>query len=159
MQQEKQGGYLGAIVGYPEAHVRMAHLALPGSAHRLELFEYLEPRSAPRTTEPRDVGVTHVCLTVDDLPEPLRSPAGVRRLLVPEPAGGGGHRRQSRRLGPVPQGSRRHPRRAVPASASRVSMLREAASAPPSSLTIARIETVPIRVPLAPRRTAAAGTR
>jgi catechol 2,3-dioxygenase-like lactoylglutathione lyase family enzyme len=67
MQQEKQGGYLGAIVGYPDAHVRMAHLALPGSAHRIELFEYLEPRSAPRTTEPRDVGVTHVCLTVDDL--------------------------------------------------------------------------------------------
>jgi catechol 2,3-dioxygenase-like lactoylglutathione lyase family enzyme len=67
MQQEKQGGYLGAIVGYPEAHVRMAHLALPGSAHRIELFEYLEPRSAPRTTEPRDVGVTHVCLTVTDL--------------------------------------------------------------------------------------------
>jgi catechol 2,3-dioxygenase-like lactoylglutathione lyase family enzyme len=67
MQQEKQGGYLGAIVGYPEAHVRMAHLALPGSAHRIELFQYLEPASARRTTEPRDVGVTHVCLVVDDL--------------------------------------------------------------------------------------------
>ena len=25
--QEKQGGYLAAIVGYPDAHVRMAHLA------------------------------------------------------------------------------------------------------------------------------------
>ena len=53
MQQEKRGGYLGAIVGYLDAHVRMAHLALPGSDHRIELFEYLEPRSAVRTTEPR----------------------------------------------------------------------------------------------------------
>jgi catechol 2,3-dioxygenase-like lactoylglutathione lyase family enzyme len=67
LTQEKQGGYLGAIVGYPDAHVRMAHLELPGSPHRIELFEYLVPRSAPRTTEPRDVGVTHVCLVVDDL--------------------------------------------------------------------------------------------
>jgi catechol 2,3-dioxygenase-like lactoylglutathione lyase family enzyme len=67
LEQEKRGGYLGAIVGYPDAHVRMAHLALPGSDHRIELFEYLEPPSAARTTEPRDVGVTHVCLLVDDL--------------------------------------------------------------------------------------------
>jgi catechol 2,3-dioxygenase-like lactoylglutathione lyase family enzyme len=67
MQQEKQGGYLGSIVGYPEAHVLMAHLALPGSAHRIELFQYLEPASAQRTTEPRDVGVTHVCLIVEDI--------------------------------------------------------------------------------------------
>src|SRR5580692_8239381 len=28
--QEKQGGYLAAIVGYPDAHVRMAHLRAPG---------------------------------------------------------------------------------------------------------------------------------
>jgi catechol 2,3-dioxygenase-like lactoylglutathione lyase family enzyme len=47
----------------------MAHLALPGSSHRIELFEYVEPRSEARTTEPRDVGVTHFCLVVDDLAE------------------------------------------------------------------------------------------
>ena len=29
-QQEKKGGYLAAIVGYPDADVRMAHLDLPG---------------------------------------------------------------------------------------------------------------------------------
>ena len=28
MTQEKQGGYLGAIVGYPDVHVRMAHVEL-----------------------------------------------------------------------------------------------------------------------------------
>jgi catechol 2,3-dioxygenase-like lactoylglutathione lyase family enzyme len=40
-EQEKQGGYLAAIVGYPEAHVRMAHLAFPGDGHRVELFQYV----------------------------------------------------------------------------------------------------------------------
>ena len=42
-QQEKQGGYLGAIVGYPDAHVKQAHLRVPGSEHVVELFEYVAP--------------------------------------------------------------------------------------------------------------------
>jgi len=66
-EQEKQGGYLAAIVGYPGAHVRMAHLAFPGDAHRLELFEYVSPEPRGEPGEPRDVGITHVCLRVDDI--------------------------------------------------------------------------------------------
>ncbi len=65
-QQEKKGGYLAAIVGYPDADVRMAHLQLPGVGPRLELFEYRTPRSAPRDLEPRNVGNAHVCFVVDD---------------------------------------------------------------------------------------------
>ena len=42
-EQEKRGGYLAAIVGYPDAHVRMAHLRFPGDVHRVELFEYVDP--------------------------------------------------------------------------------------------------------------------
>ena len=67
MEQEKRGGYLAAIVGYEGAHVRMAHLAFPGDGHRLELFEYVEPPPRGGAGEPRDVGVTHVCLLVPDL--------------------------------------------------------------------------------------------
>jgi catechol 2,3-dioxygenase-like lactoylglutathione lyase family enzyme len=67
LEQEKQGGYLGAIVGYPDAHVRMAHIRAPGSEHRLELFQYLEPPMEDRPLEPRQIGPTHVCLVVDDL--------------------------------------------------------------------------------------------
>lgn len=67
MRQEKQGGYLAAIVGYPDADVKMAHLRLPGSEHRLELFEYRVPRSAPRDLEPRYVGNAHICFVVSDL--------------------------------------------------------------------------------------------
>jgi catechol 2,3-dioxygenase-like lactoylglutathione lyase family enzyme len=66
-EQEKQGGYLATIVGYEGAHVRMAHLAFGGDGHRLELFEYVEPSSRGHASEPRDVGVTHVCLAVEDI--------------------------------------------------------------------------------------------
>ena len=67
-QQEKQGGYLAAIVGYPDAHVKMAHLRAPASGHVLELFEYVAPEgSTPDRIEPRDVGTAHLCFLVDDL--------------------------------------------------------------------------------------------
>jgi catechol 2,3-dioxygenase-like lactoylglutathione lyase family enzyme len=65
--QEKKGGYLAAIVGYPEAHVRMAHLRLPGSEHVIELFEYLAPGGERADVEPRNVGASHLCFIVDDL--------------------------------------------------------------------------------------------
>ncbi len=67
VQQEKEGGYLAAIVGYPDAHVKMAHLQPPGSTQRIELFEYCTPKSAPRDLEPRNVGNAHVCFVVNDL--------------------------------------------------------------------------------------------
>ena len=65
--QEKEGGYLAAIVGYPDAHVRMAHLRAPGSVHVIELFEYLVPSGGHSETEPRNVGTAHLCFVVDDL--------------------------------------------------------------------------------------------
>jgi catechol 2,3-dioxygenase-like lactoylglutathione lyase family enzyme len=69
--QEKQGGYLAAIVGYPDAHVRMAHLRAPGSMHVIELFEYLAPDGESRPSgfglEPRNVGTSHISFIVDDL--------------------------------------------------------------------------------------------
>ena len=68
-EQEKQGGYLAAIVGEPEAHVRMAHLRVPGGTHVLELFEYLAPAGARGVRrEPPDTGTAHLCFAVDDLP-------------------------------------------------------------------------------------------
>ena len=65
--QEKRAGYLAQIVGYPDAHVRMAQLEFPGGGHRIELFEYLEPMPAGQPAEPRHVGLTHVCIRVDDI--------------------------------------------------------------------------------------------
>jgi catechol 2,3-dioxygenase-like lactoylglutathione lyase family enzyme len=65
--QEKEGGYLAAIVGYPNAHVRMAHLRLPGGEHVIELFEYLSPAGGKADVEPRNVGASHLCFIVTDL--------------------------------------------------------------------------------------------
>jgi catechol 2,3-dioxygenase-like lactoylglutathione lyase family enzyme len=85
-QQEKQGGYLAAIVGYPDAHVRMAHLRCPGGEHVLELFEYVAPPGRPAApTEPRDTGTAHICFAVADLRalyERLRA-AGVDTFVSP----------------------------------------------------------------------------
>jgi catechol 2,3-dioxygenase-like lactoylglutathione lyase family enzyme len=67
LEQERQGGYLAAIVGYPDAHARMAHLVFPGNGHRIELVQYLTPEPRGDPGEPRDVGITHVCLVVPDL--------------------------------------------------------------------------------------------
>lgn len=65
--QEKQGGYLAAIVGYPDAHVRMAHLRVPGGEHVIELFEYLSPLGGRADVEPCNVGASHLCFIVPDL--------------------------------------------------------------------------------------------
>jgi catechol 2,3-dioxygenase-like lactoylglutathione lyase family enzyme len=68
-KQEKEGGYLAAVVGYPEAHVRMAHLRVPGADHVVELFQYLAPEGTETARlEPRDTGVSHLCFVVEDLP-------------------------------------------------------------------------------------------
>lgn len=66
-EAEREGGYFGEIVGYPDARVRMAHVAFPGSEHRIEIFEYIRPPSRGDAGEPRDVGITHVCLAVEDI--------------------------------------------------------------------------------------------
>jgi catechol 2,3-dioxygenase-like lactoylglutathione lyase family enzyme len=69
LQQEKEGGYLARITGYPDAHVRMAHLEAPGGSHRIELFQYLAPAGERAPVEPRNVGIAHVCFLVDDIHE------------------------------------------------------------------------------------------
>lgn len=84
MEQEKAGGYLAAITGYPGAHVRMAHLVTP-AGQRIELFEYVEPHGRSRAGEPCDVGLTHLCLVVDDVHDAYRrvSAAGAEPVSDP----------------------------------------------------------------------------
>lgn len=67
MQQEKEGGYLAAIVGYPDASVRMAHLRAPAGDHVIELFEYVRPRTLEAELEPARVGNAHLCFVLPDL--------------------------------------------------------------------------------------------
>lgn len=67
MQQEKTGGYIAEIVGYPDASVKMAHLGDPAGHHVIELFEYVTPEVLPTQLEPRKIGNAHLCFMVSDL--------------------------------------------------------------------------------------------
>lgn len=94
MRQDKQGGYLAPITGYPDAHIRMAQLALGGSGHRIELFEYVAPQGRRTPPEPRDVGITHICLLVEDIHavhERLRA-GGAEPYSEPVPLDSGANR-------------------------------------------------------------------
>src|ERR1700730_14058325 len=66
-KQEKEGGYLAAIVGYPGAHVRMARLRVPADGPVIALFEYVSPTGDRPPLEVRNVGTSHLCFVVDDL--------------------------------------------------------------------------------------------
>ena len=67
MAQEKTGGYLAEIVGYPGASVKMAHLSDPAGHHVIELFEYVTPEVLPGDLEPRRIGNAHLCFMFSDL--------------------------------------------------------------------------------------------
>ena len=67
MAQEKTGGYLAEIVGYPGASVKMAHLSDPAGHHVIELFEYIVPGVVETELEPRRIGNAHLCFMVSDL--------------------------------------------------------------------------------------------
>lgn len=67
MEQEKVGGYLAEIVGYPDASVRMAHLHDPAGRLVIELFEYRSPDMLDIDLEPRRIGNAHLCFVVADL--------------------------------------------------------------------------------------------
>jgi catechol 2,3-dioxygenase-like lactoylglutathione lyase family enzyme len=67
MRQQKRGGYLAVIVGYPDVDVKMAHLRAPSGDHVIELFEYVTPEPCPTSLEPRRVGNAHLCFIVEDL--------------------------------------------------------------------------------------------
>lgn len=75
MSQEKRGGYLAAIVGYPDADVRRAHLKPAEGEFIIEFFEYRQPTPSTVAWEPRVIGCPHVCFLVTDL-------AAVHRRLV-----------------------------------------------------------------------------
>jgi len=70
--QEQRNAYTSALVGYPDAHLRVAQLAVPGqprhlSTHDLELVQYLHPRGRRIAFEIRDPAAAHLALTVDDI--------------------------------------------------------------------------------------------
>jgi lactoylglutathione lyase len=66
-QREISNRYFCDIVGFPDCEVRAAHLAIPGSEHVIELFEYVSPDGQPINLRPNNPGSSHIAFIVEDL--------------------------------------------------------------------------------------------
>lgn len=67
---ERRGPSISQVVGYEDAHLRIAKMATEGEEHFLELIEYAQPSSGERASEERAiVGGCHVAFMVDDIRE------------------------------------------------------------------------------------------
>lgn len=69
--QEQDNEYTRRLVGFPDARLRVAQLAVPGqprgiSTHDLELVEYLSPKGMRRRGRICDPGAAHLAVTVTD---------------------------------------------------------------------------------------------
>jgi catechol 2,3-dioxygenase-like lactoylglutathione lyase family enzyme len=67
LRPEITNRYFRTVVGLPDAVVKGAYLAIPGTSHRLELFEYVQPIGAPADVRVHNPGSAHVAYLVDDL--------------------------------------------------------------------------------------------
>jgi catechol 2,3-dioxygenase-like lactoylglutathione lyase family enzyme len=69
--QEQDNAYTRRLVGFPDAVLRAAQLAVPGqprglSTHDLELVEYIEPKGSRGDGRINDPGAAHLAVTVED---------------------------------------------------------------------------------------------
>lgn len=67
VDQVSDNRYISELVGLPDVNLRAVYLELPGDRYRLELIEYIHPRSEAGPTPINGVGGTHLCFYVDDL--------------------------------------------------------------------------------------------
>jgi catechol 2,3-dioxygenase-like lactoylglutathione lyase family enzyme len=70
--QEQSNPYTRKLVGYPDAHLRVAQLKTPAStcspsSHMLELVEYVAPEGKKIDTGTCNVGTAHMAFVVDDI--------------------------------------------------------------------------------------------
>ena len=66
-RRETKNEYFRAIVGLPDCVVQAAHLRIPGTTHKIELFEYVVPRGHAADVRNNNFGSAHLGLYVDDL--------------------------------------------------------------------------------------------
>lgn len=70
--QEQANPYTRRLVGFPDAHLKVAQLRIPGapiprSQHHVELVEYVTPRGRTLELATNNPGVAHLALQVDDI--------------------------------------------------------------------------------------------
>ncbi len=71
-RQEQSNAYTRRLVGYPDAHLKVAQFVVPGqprgrSTHDLELVEYVHPRGTRGDTNIYNPGAAHLAVVVDDI--------------------------------------------------------------------------------------------
>lgn len=72
-RQDQANAYTSSLVGYPDASLRIAQLALPNrttqaiSSHDLELVEYRHPRRISEALERCMPGTGHLAFATDDM--------------------------------------------------------------------------------------------
>ena len=70
--QTQKNEYTSRLVGFPDAHLKVAQLRVPGetipiSRHHIELVEYIHPRGEDIPLETNRTGVGHWAFMVDDI--------------------------------------------------------------------------------------------
>jgi catechol 2,3-dioxygenase-like lactoylglutathione lyase family enzyme len=70
-EQEQNNAYTRRLVGYPDAHLRVAQIRFPAarglSTHHLELVEYVRPQGSRGDLNICNPGAAHLAFAVDDL--------------------------------------------------------------------------------------------
>jgi len=89
-RQEQANEYTRRLVGYTDAHLKVAQFALPGqprgrSTHDLELLEFVAPRGTRGDIGICNPGAAHLAIGVDDIQARYRrlTDAGVRFFSPP----------------------------------------------------------------------------
>lgn len=72
--QEQSNEYTRKLVGYADAHLRIAQLVVPGqprglSTHDLELVQYVTPQGTRGDANICNPGAAHLAIAVDDIHE------------------------------------------------------------------------------------------
>ena len=70
--QEQANAYTSRLVGYENAHLKVAQFVIPGqprgrSTHDLELVEYIHPKGRRQKPDICNPGEAHLALTVTDI--------------------------------------------------------------------------------------------
>ena len=70
--QEQVNAYTRRLVGFADAHLKVAQLRIPGAAlshsqHHLELVEYVAPQGHALDLATNNTGVAHLAFEVDDI--------------------------------------------------------------------------------------------
>ena len=89
-RQTQANAYTSKLVGYPDAHLRIAQLTVPGqprgaSTHDLELVEYVRPRGEPVGPHRNRPGASHLALCGADARAEYRRRAEANVRFVSEP--------------------------------------------------------------------------